>query len=211
MSQRPVYYTFSPAAEDSDGIANDLTGAGPWVPNIAAGPNDGLAHQVSLTSGANLGAINITITGTDADGRAVTETRAGPAANTVETTTFFKTVTTISAASTLAANTMDVGWVDEAVSQTIPVEWYLTGGKMTAQVKLTGTANFDIEETNSDLRATYSPPPSQDSFFWQNDANFTNKSASLTAELAILCRAVRLAINSYSSGAVLELGLVAPL
>lgn len=211
MTARPSYFTFSPAAEDTDGIANDLTGAGPWTPNVAAGPGDGLAHQLSLSSAANLSAINITIVGTDADGQAVTETRAGPNANTVETTTFFKTVTTITAASTLGASTLDIGWVDEVVSQTIPLEIFNNEGPPYCQVTLTGTANFDIEDTMSDIRATSSPPPGQDSYTWLNDANFTGKSASLSAQLAVMARAIRLVTNSYSTGAVIGLAVITPL
>lgn len=211
MTMRPKYLTWSPAAEDTDGIANDLTGAGPWVPNVAAGPNDSLAHQLSLTSAANLSAITITVTGTDADDQAVSEALAGPNANTVETTGFFKTVTTISASSTLGANTLDIGWVDEAVSATIPLETFLHEGSPAVQVTLTGTANFDIEDTLSDIRATYSPPAGQASFTWLNDANFTNKSATLSANLALIAaRAIRLALNSYTTGAVLGLAIVTP-
>lgn len=210
MTMRPSYFTFSPAAESDAGIADDLTGAGPWVPNVAAGPGDGLAHQISLASTANLSAINITITGTDADGRAVTETRAGPNNNEVETTAFFKTVTTISAASTLGANTMDVGWVDEAASPTIPLEIFTDSGHAAAQLTLSGTANFDIEGTMSDIRASYSPPPSQGDFTWNDDSNFTGKSANTAANLATNWRAIRLVFNNYSSTPTVKLAIITP-
>lgn len=210
MTMRPVYYSFTPANTTTTGIVSGLTGAGPWTTFTLSGPSDGLAHQLSLTSAANISGINITVTGTDADGVAISETLAGPAANTVETTKYFKTVTQISAASTLGANTMDVGWVDEFVSQTIPLEFYLQGLTPVCQVTLTGTANFDIEDTLSDIRESYAPPPAQSDYFWQNDANFTNKSASLNANLALAPRAIRLVINSYTNGAVLELAIVTP-
>lgn len=210
MAMRPKYLSFTPADEDTDGIANDLTGAGPWTPNVASSISDGLAHQLSLSSSANLSGIDITIVGTDADGQAVTETRAGPNNNTVETAAFFASVSSITAASTLGANTMDVGWVDEFVSETIPLEVYLRGQTVNCQVNLTGTANFDIEDTMDDIRASSSPPPSQEDYVWLNDANFTNKSASLSAPLAVVARAIRLCVNSYSSGAVLELDIISP-
>lgn len=210
MTMRPQYFSFTPANETTTGIATGLTGAGPWTSFTLSGPSDSFAHQLSLTSAANLSAINITIVGTDADGQAVTETRAGPNANTVETSAYFKTVTSISAASTLGANTLDVGWVDEFVSQTLPTEIYLHQGPPFCQITLTGTANFDVEDTMSDIRASYSPPPSQGDFTWLNDANFTAKSASLSAQLAVIPRAIRLAVNSYSSGAVLKLAVITP-
>lgn len=213
MSMRPKYLTFTPADESDNGIASGLTGAGPWDESdfTLDGPSDGLAHQISLASTANLSGITITITGTDADDQEVSEARAGPNNNEVETATYFKTITAISAGATLGANTMDVGWVDEFVSPTIPLEIYLHNETVNCQVNLTGTANFDIETTMSDIRASSSPPPSQDDYLWLNDANFTAKSADIQAALATKARALRLALNSYSPGAVLELAIITPM
>lgn len=209
MTMRPVAYSFTPADESTTHFATGLTGAGPWDSSdfTRAATTDSLAHQVTLTSGSNLSGINITITGTDADGKAVTETRAGPASNTVETAAYFKTISAISAASTLGANTMDVGIADEFVSQTIPLEVYVNN-EVSCQVTLGGTANFDIEDTLSDIRQ--SPQASQGTYTWLNDANFTGKTASLANPLAVFARAIRLAINSYSSGATLELAISTP-
>lgn len=211
MTARPKYFTFTPSDEDTDGLANDLTGAGPWSSGnfVTTTIPDGLAHQLSLTSAANLSAINITLTGTDADGKVISETIAGPNANTVETTKFFKTLTAVSASATLGANVLDVGWVDEFSSPTIPLERYLSSPCL-AQVTLTGTANFDIEDTMSELYPNPNSPSTQDSYTWLNDANFTNKSASLSAALAVICNACRLVVNSYSSGAVLKLAVLVP-
>ena len=212
MTMRPVYYDFVPSDEDTDGIVVGLTGAGPWLAAsfIRSGPPDGLAHQISLVSTANLSGINITITGLDADGVEFSETRAGPNNNTVETSQYFKEIISISAASTLGANTLDVGWVDEFVSQTIPLETILHN-PVSAQVTLTGTANFDIEDTLSDIRGSYSPPLAQNTFTWLNDGNFTAKTATLAAELAIAgIRGIRLAVNSYTNGALFNLAIVTP-
>lgn len=213
MSMRPVYYSYAPATEDDDGIADELTGAGPWDSSdfIVNGPTDELAHVITLKSGVDLSAITFTVTGTDADGQEVSEALIGPDNETVETTLFFKTVESISASGTAGANTFDVGWADEFVSQTIPLEIYTERDTASVQVKLSGTGTFDIETTLSDIRASYSPPPSQDDYLWLDDANFTNKSASIQANLATNARALRLAVNSYSAGASFEVGIVTPL
>lgn len=78
--------------------AQQLSGAGD-LNLTSVGVNDGsnLATTVSLTSAANLSAINFTITGTDESGAVVSEVKAGPNANTVETTQTYQTVTSISA------------------------------------------------------------------------------------------------------------------
>lgn len=142
-------FRYDPANVDTDGIADGITGAGPWDEIavgelVAAGAGDGLAHQLNLTSTANLSGINITIVGTDADGKPITETRAGPNNNTVETTSYFQTVTSIAAASTLGANTMDVGWVDEFVGPSVPLDWRRNVPSHFF-LDVTGTISLDVD------------------------------------------------------------------
>ena len=211
MTMRPVHKTYTVATVSTTGIATGLTGAGPFTAFTASGPGDGLAHVISLTSSANLSGINITILGTDADGVTQTETRAGPTGNTVNTTALFATITSITAASTLAANTMDVGWTAVSNGGTIPTEFYLQGAPTSCQVALTGTAGFDIETTLSNLHPAGATPSLQSAYTWLNDANFTGKSASLAADIAVKgITALRLAVNSYSTGAVLVLSVITP-
>lgn len=203
---RAAYYRFALSTVSTTGIATGLTGTGPWTTFTRNDIPDGLAHKISLTSTANLSAINITITGTDADGNAITETRAGPNNNTVSTTAFFKTVTNISAASTLGANTMNVGWIADAVSKSLPLDHYARR-PASVQVTISGTAAVDIAGTLSDIR----DGGIQSSWTWLNDANFTNKSASLYDDLSVAgIRAIRLEVNSYSTGAIVSLDITQP-
>ena len=211
MTMRPVYYTFSPDDEDTDGFANNVTAAsGAAFTLITDETPDGLAHKVVITpSGAVTG--NYTITGKDADGVETTETLATDAANAVTSARFYASDIVVTAPSGLGAETVDIGWADEFASQTLPLEIYLRNGALVGcQVTLSGTANFDIEDTMSDIRGDPNSPPEQADLTWLNDANFTAKSASLSAQLAVLARAIRLVINSYSSGAVLTLAIVTP-
>lgn len=202
------------ADESTTGIATGLTGAGPFSTFTASGPTDGLAHQLSLTSTANLSGINITINGTDADGRTQTETRAGPNNTTVETSKYFKTVTSITAASSLGANTMDVGWVDEVASRTIHLDDSRAEAAMVS-VDHTGTAAWTIQTTNCNVdRLSDSAPfayTDQEALFWFADANFTGKSADTHNQLALKGRtAMRLITTSYSSGAELQIYVTHP-
>ena len=91
---------------DPDGIAllQDTAGAASLVLNGAltstvAGSRvvvfAGISRSVTLTSGNNLSARTFTIVGT-IDGSALTVNIAGPNANTVQTTEFFSTVTSVS-------------------------------------------------------------------------------------------------------------------
>lgn len=199
---RIKYLTYDVADVDTDGLADGLTGAGPWDSTdfVTTATPDSIAHQLNLTSAANLSAITITLTGTDADGRVVTEDVTGPNANTVESTKYFKTLTAVAASATLGANTLDIGWVDEISSQTIPLDYY-ANNPATIQVKVTGTIDFDIQTTNSNIR----DDSLQDTWSWLTDANFDGKTATLVDQLASPgLRAMRVLVNSYSTGAELE-------
>ena len=210
MTMRPHYLTLDVADEDDNGFANDVTAAsGAAFTLITDETPDGLAHKVVITpSGAVTG--NYTITGLDADGNEETETLATDTTNAVTSVNFYASDLVVTAPSGLGAETVDIGWADEVASPTIPLEIYLQGDRPSVQVTVTGTIGFDVEVTNSDIRSSYSPPPNQADFDWLNDANFTAKSASLIASLATIARACRVVINSYSSGAALDVAIVTP-
>ena len=96
---------------DTDGLVDNETlgSAGNFtidgaLSNVAASE---LKSTVNITSSSDNSSVTFTITGTDIDGNAQTETITGVNANTVKGTKFFKTVTQIS--SDAAATGIDVG------------------------------------------------------------------------------------------------------
>lgn len=152
MNPNPKKVAYTPAAVSANGIAAALTGAGPFVTFAAPGAADNMGHQVSLQSAANLSAINITITGTDANDNVLTETRAGPNINTVLTAAYFKTVTLITAASTLGANSMAVGWGAPAVTPWEQIDVRQNSFAVSTAVAITaGTINYDLQHTYDPL------------------------------------------------------------
>lgn len=193
---RPNVIDIDVADASTTGFATGLTGAGPFTTFDATTPTDGLAHQVSLTSTANLGSINMTIVGTDANGVALTETRAGPNNNTVETTAYFKTISSITAASTLGGNTMDVGWVDEVVSHTYPID-YRSNNQCNIHVDVTGTIDFTVDQTFANILAG-------ETAVWTDITALADKTADTSSVAAAGATAIRLTVNSYSSGAELQ-------
>jgi hypothetical protein len=203
------------ADEDTDGFLDDATGAGPFVTFLNSGAcPDGLAHQLAFVSTANLSGINLTVVGTDADGRAQTEVRAGPNNNTVESSKYFKTITSITASSTLGANTMDVGWVDEAVSHTIRLDDSRTNAAAVS-VDHNGTSTWTIQTTSCNVDRLNDSAPfayaDQSALFWFDDANFTGKSADTHAQLALKGRtAMRMVLASYSSGFEMQIFVTHP-
>lgn len=198
---RPITLDLDPANANLTGFASNVTGAS-W-PLTATSSGDDLAHQVSIRNDAATDHSGKTaiLTGTDADGRAQTETISLPAGTaTVESTKYFLTLTSVVPSATIGGDTMDIGWVDEFVSETIPLDSYANNA-CTAQITVTGTINFDLEDTLEDAYTAVD----QNALDWLNDANFTGKTASLIALLGTPgVRFTRVVVNSYTDGAELQ-------
>ena len=203
---RPLYKLYSPATEDTDGLVNDATGATSPLTQLSTGPGDGLAHQIAIVSAANLSAITFTLTGTDADGVTLTEAVTGPNATTVESTGYFKTVTSIAISATLGANTVDLGWADEFVTPTIQLNTYAQG--VSGNVDVTGTIDYTVQATNSDIRTR----ADDGAFNWFDVVDATIDLIAITADvqfgLGPIPSAIRLKANSYSASATAALRLV---
>jgi hypothetical protein len=209
---RPLHKTYTPTAVDTDGIVDGATGAtSPLSLNGVAGgasANDGLAHQLGVYSSANIATIIFTITGTDADGVALTETVTGVNNSTVETTGYFLTVTSIAISATLGANTVDIGWVDEFITPTVRLNTYVD--RATCRVKVTGTIDYTVQETLSDIR-TRAEDGAFDWFDVEDPAGLVDLSDVTATKNWVFqpCpQAIRLQANSYSSGAALDLYIV---
>lgn len=180
--------TYTPAAVSANGIAAALTGAGPFVPT-APGAADNLGHQVSLQSAANLSAINVTVTGTDANDNVISEVHAGPNANTVLSVKYFKTVTAISVSSTLGVNTMNVGWGAPAQTRWEQIDYHQNSFAASHAVALTaGTINYDLQHTYD--------TPLTDANAAQVFTEIAGRGASFDVQLVAPVASVRAVINT---------------
>ena len=211
---RPKQIDIDPANASLTGFASNVTGAAFTITTTAT--SDGLAHQVSIRndSATDHSGKTVTLVGTDADGRAQTEVVTGPGTSaTVESTKYFKTLTSATPSATIGADTFDIGWVDEVASQTIPLNWRSNTPAL-VHVVVTGTINYDIEATLQDIYNNGSAPftfTDQEDAAWFNDANFTAKTASLTDDLALPgYRAIRFVVNSYTDTAELQVFIISP-
>jgi len=205
---RPFEIDVDPANVDPNGICAAITGAGPWTiadaEFVAAGPADGLAHRLNLTSAQNLIAITFTLVGTDADGNALTEAILGPNATTVETVSYFATVTSVTASATLGANTMDIGWVDEVMTKTYPINWRAADAATYAS-NVTGTVNYTVQEAFGNVFTLTNP--AQDTI-WYGLSALTSKTTDLASEGTRHATAVRLITTSYTDTAEIQLQVV---
>jgi len=195
---------------DADGIAESqsLVGAGSLTLDgvLVAGGLATLdyARQISVTSAGNDSGITFTVTGTDYNDKALAETITGGNVAAVETTGYFKTVTDI-AGSGATASTVTAGTVDEASSQIVPLNGDYSSTAAVLAVDVTGTINYTTQQTFDDLQGAVLS--SQSAKWFDVDAS---KTADLISVSTIGATGVRLIVNSYSSGAELQLHVVQP-
>lgn len=193
--------TYTPADASLTGFASNVTGAAFTL--TANDSGDSLAHRVSIRNDSVTDHSDKTVllVGTDADGKAISQSVTGPGTSaTVESTLYFMTLTSATPSATIGADTFDIGWVDEFVSKTIPLDW--RGGPGALRITVGGTINFDLENTLSDIQFV-------DTIDWFiDDAAQDDETASLTARWEVTPKAIRIKTNSYSSGATLKLDYV---
>lgn len=188
-------HTYTLAALNATGYASNATGAS-WPLDSTVGPDDGTAHQVTIKGDAatNHSAKTAIITGTDAEGRALTETINLPnGAVTVTSTKYFKTVTSVVPSATIGADTMDIGWNAVLVTPMYPVDRTSSSGAALS-VDITGTVTFSCQQTVDD------PFDSTPPFF------ILLGTASQTADYIAFASpgvtAVRVQVASHTSGVV---------
>jgi hypothetical protein len=194
---RPKKFDLSPAAASLTGFASNVTGASFALTTTET--TDGLAHRVSIKndSGTDHSGKTVTLVGVDADGKTITEAVTGPGSSaTVESTKYFKTLTSATPSATIGADTFDIGWVDEFVSNTIPMDPYQPDASLI--VYISGTMTYSVEMTNDDIQAD--PAETQDSWVWMAvDTDFASATASVAKGVYSIPRAVRFRAESYST------------
>ncbi len=194
MNRYPFRQTFTAAAASLTGHASNVTGAA-WV--IATpGADDGIAHHVTVRNDSvtNHSAKTIVLVGTDANGAALTETIAAPNTSaTVTSTKAFRTLTSATPSATIGADTFDIGWA--ATGHTPWID--LNPGKLPFAASfgvylVSGSLNFDGQQT-------LDYPPTEDSVAF-NLSDMTGKTASAVGALTTPASAVRVDVNSHTSG-----------
>lgn len=191
-----------PSDASLTGFASNVTGAAFVITTTAT--SDGLAHQVSIrndTANDHSGK-TVTLVGTDADDQPQTEVVTGPGGSaTVESSKYFKTLTSATPSATIGADTFDIGWVDELVSKTIMLNRHAGFGAM-VQVDVTGTLDATVQ-VSLGRRAEYA---GQESWPWiaTTNTNFVGLTADKLGDIEAQVSAIRILFNSYSSGAELQ-------
>ena len=197
---------------DDDGIFQNQTlgGAGNFTLNGAGVVSgewvtpDLFAKQIGFASTGNISGVNFTISGYQDRNKTIfiSETIAGPNNNTVETTNYFYSVQSISANGAVGTNTK-AGPVDEAISQIIPTKRSYSD-RNERQIGLTfiatGTIDYTVQQTNDDIQSLTNRV-----FNWldHDDSALVNATTSKNGNYIAVPQAMKVKINSYSSGAAL--------
>jgi phage tail sheath gpL-like len=184
---------YTAAAASLTGFASNVTGA-VWAIAVA-GPADGLAHHVTIhnDSTTNHSAKTIVLTGTGANGEALTETLAAPNTSaTVTSTKAFKTLTSAVPSATIGADTFDIGWAATGHTPWVKLRDQHSPFSASMAVYLTsGSLNFDGQIT---MEAT----PGEDSTAF-NHADLTAKTASAYGAQTAPVTGFRVDVNSHTN------------
>lgn len=148
----------------------------------------GFQRTVSLTSTGNISGVNFTIVGTDLRGTAVTETRAGPNNNTVETTAEYDVVTSVTVDGAVATAT-SVGSGTTGQSNWYKCNLYNKGGGIALYCDIAGTINYTIRDTGDDVDTDSTPTT-------VNHPTLASLTADNSSNYAIAPRAIQAVVNS---------------
>ena len=201
---RPVIQSRSLATADPNGIFEDqqIGGAGDLTldGNLVTG---GVAffdvqRQVVLGSAGNLSAIDFTITGTDEQGREISETIAGPSAGDVVTSLDFLTVTQV-AVSAAVGTDVDGGSNGVGGSIPIPVDQYLAPTNIGLGLTVSGTVDVTVQHSFDD---PFGDPSALPVWFDNDAAELVNASTNQDGNFAFPPRMLRLLTNSGTGTAV---------
>ena len=198
-----------PVDVDDDGIvvAETLGAAGDFTIGGALASNGAVTfdypRQIIQTTVGNESARTFTITGTDEDGVAQTLAMTGLNATTGETAEYWSTVTQI-ASDDATVNDVKFGTVDEIQTKTYPLNFYSTEAA-TVSVDVTGTIDFTVQETFESVLDLSSPAVNAT---WADVSALADKTADTTAAVSKNATAVRITVNSYSSGAELQARII---
>lgn len=153
--------------------------------------------RIAIDSAGDVSSVIFTVYGTDQDGISRTEAITGVTTTAVNSTTFWQTITRIAASAAVGSNVF-VGPINQIVSPTLALNWRNDFAATFNASGVTGTLQYDIEETASELGAATDPS----SLSWA--VSQSNKTADLTGSLLNYSTAARIRWDSYSSGAEMQ-------
>lgn len=206
MPIKPKRWAFTPVTQAADNILAAVTPAGAGALTLdgaltSAGvvPQQTLAYYLLLTTAANDSGKTITIVGTDADGKAQTETAlALPNATTKSSAKAFLSISSVTVSAALLGN-LSIGTMNttaSALSPTMPLDIYTNYTSVACDIS--GTINFTVQKCFEMINRG-------------ETANWGTAQAAGAIDVQTLITgpvsAVRLLVNSYSNTATLAMNV----
>lgn len=179
------------AASQTPGAAGALTINGSLASSGVATTDN--QRFIGITSSSNLSNRTFVLTGTDSQGRTISEELTGPNNTTVLSALNYKTVTGITISGS-AAGALTVDTVSGTVTgagQEVPVDRYLDPGYVSAAVVVAGTLDATVQYTLDDVFAG-APGP----FSWLPFNGLTGITSTASNQTTGPVSALRLLINT---------------
>lgn len=151
----------------------------------------GAAQLITLVSGGNDTGITFTVTGTDSDGRAQTETIAGASTATKTLTKYFKTVSSVTHTGSVAG-TLSIGNTIDSVSNTIRPDLSTSPIAIGIGVTLvSGTATYKVQHSYQDGSTSHPL------LWFDNSAGAKSASSEATYSAPVAC--IRILLSASAS------------
>jgi hypothetical protein len=193
---RPITITRALAAPAVAAICASQTVGIPGNPllingSLASGGVARMAAQqlIGITSVGDIHTVVFTVTGTDDQGRVISETITGVNTNTVNSVLNYRTVTSI-IASAIVASAITVDTVGIGASQEIPVDIYVNQFNVILATEITGAVNYTVQYTMDNVFGGVGP------FIWNSVAGLQTQTTNQVVQVTQLARAFRVLTNS---------------
>jgi hypothetical protein len=153
---QPVVKTVTGQATDIDGfVVTQSILSAITVGGALASSGLTAANIITATVTGNQSSATALVTGTDADGRSMTETLTLTNASTTLSTKYFKTVVSVTIGGTPVAGNFTLGHTmsDGFVSASIPCNWRSDDFKASVFVKLGTSGTYTVQHTPTDIQS----------------------------------------------------------
>ena len=198
---RPKTNSYTLAALDADGyvasanVNSVAVGAGYTIRAAATHPGDGCSHPVTITSAGDATGTVFTITGTDAEGRTISEDITGLDTAAATSTKYYSDVTSVVRKSgATGAIAFTVGYTALARTPIYPVNSPGTVGSL-VKVNMGGTATYTAQWTNEDVFSTAS-----DSLHFDDIQGMVAETQDSYGTAPVGATGIRISVPSHTSG-----------
>ena len=198
---RPRRFLYTLSALDADGyvasanVNSVAVGAGYTIRAAATHPGDGCSHPVTVYSAGDITGTVFTITGTDAEGRSISENITGLNGDTATSTKYYADVTSVVRYSgDTGAVAFTVGFTALARTPIYPVNTYGTVGPVLS-VDIGGTVTYSGKATNGNVFDLAS-----DTLFFETITGMSAATADGTVAVVAGATGLRVDVASHTSG-----------